>query len=71
MYDSLQLSPSIETQIIIAKYLRSQANFINIKQVNVATQAGSTDCGLYAIAMMTSIARNDGQAKLVYNQLEL
>ena len=61
----------MELQITIAKYLRSHARSIKIKVVNVPVQTGSTDCGLYAIAMMTSIAHSDDPATLVYNQQEL
>ena len=57
LYDSLQCSPSIETQTVIAKYIRSQSKLVKIKMINVATQKGNTDCGLYAIAMMTSIEK--------------
>jgi len=71
LFDSLQLSPTLEVQMTIAKYLRSQTKSIKIKVVNVSIQSGSTDCGLYAIAMMTSIAHSEDPAKLVYNQQEL
>ena len=56
LYDSLQHKPSADTQTVIARYLRSPSSSFKIKLINVALQKGSTDCGLYAIAMMTSIA---------------
>jgi len=73
LYDSLQLTstPTLEVQIIIAKYLRSHTKVIKIKVINVPTQTGSTNCGLHAIAMMTSIAHADDPAMLVYNQQEI
>lgn len=37
----------------------------------MGTQKGSSDCGLYAITMMTSITNNDDTINLVYNQQEL
>ena len=55
LYDSLQHKPSLDTLTVIARYLRSSSS-IRIKLINVALQKGSTDCDLYAIAMMTSIA---------------
>ena len=67
IYDSLQLSPALHTQTVIARYLKSKLHSI----VNVATQKGSSDCGLYAIAMMTSIGNNDDPINLVYNQQEM
>ena len=69
--NSLQLSPALHTQTVIVQYLKSKLHSIKIKVVNVATQKGSSDCGLYAIAKMTSIANNDDPVNLVYNQQEL
>ena len=71
LYDSLQCSPSVETQTIIAKYLRSQSTSIKINVINVATQKGNTDCGLYAVAMMTSIAYKEDPVNVVYSQADL
>ena len=71
IYDSLQLSPALHTQTVVARYIKSKLHSIKIKVVNVATQKGGLDCGLYAIAMMTSIANNDDPVNLVYNQQEL
>ena len=36
LYDSLQYSPSVETQTVIAKYFRSQSKSVEIKVINVA-----------------------------------
>ena len=36
LYDSLQCSPSVETQTVIAKYIRSQSKSVKIKVINVA-----------------------------------
>ena len=71
IYDSLQLSPTLQTQTVIARYLKSKLHSIRMKVANVGTQKGSSDCGLYAIAMMTSLANNDDPVNLVYNQQEL
>ena len=71
LYDSLQCSPSVETQTVIAKYIRSQSKSVKIKVINVATQKGNTDCGLYAVAMMTSIAYKEDPVNVVYSQADL
>jgi len=71
LYDSLQQRPSLTTQKVIARYLRSPLQSIKIKLINVALQKGSADCGLYAIAMMTSIANNEEPANVVYDQTAL
>lgn len=68
VYDSLQMKPNLYRQTVIARYLKSQSHSFKIKVANVAIQKGSTDCGLYAIAMMTSIAHNDNPVNLIYNQ---
>ena len=57
LYDSLQQRPSLATQKVIARYLKSPLKSIRIEVINVALQKGSVDCGLYAIAMMTSTAQ--------------
>jgi len=67
LYDSLQQKPSSDTQTVIARYLRSSSPSIRIKLINVALQKGSTDCGLYAIAMMTSIAFEQDPEYIVYD----
>ena len=67
LYDSLQCLPSVETQTVIAKYIRSQSKSVKIKVINVATQKRNTDCGLYAVAMMTSIAYKEDPVNVVYS----
>ena len=68
VYDSLQMKLNLYTQTVIARYLRSQSQSFKIK---VATQKGSTDCGLYAIAMMTSLAYNENPVTIIYNQQDM
>jgi len=38
LYDSLQQRPSVETQKVIARYLKSELKSITIKVINVALQ---------------------------------
>ena len=66
VYDSLQMKPNLYTQTAIAQYLRSQSF-----KIKVATQKGSTDCGLYAIVMMTSLAYNENPVTIIYNQQDM
>ena len=63
----------LKTQTVIAKYIRSQSKSVKIKVINVATQKGNTDCGLYAVAMMTSImiAYKEDPVNVVYSQANL
>ena len=71
VYNLLQQAPSLSTQTIIARYLKSSSTTITVKVINVALQKGSTDCGLYAIAMMTSLAYKEDPANVIYDQQEL
>ena len=71
VYDSLQLSPNLDTQTVIARYLRSRMHVIRVKVANVILQKGSSDCGLYVIAMMTSLAYDDDPVNQRYSQQEL
>ena len=68
VYDSLQLRPNLYTQLRISCYLSLS---FKIKVANVATQKGRTDCGLYVIAMMTSLAYNENSVHLMYNQQDM
>ena len=71
VYNSLQLSPNLDTQTVIARYLKSQLHAVRIRVANVALQKGSSDCGLYVIAMMTSLAYNEDPTTRLYSQQEL
>ena len=67
-YDTLQNFPSLETQIIICRYMKSKGSSVTIKLANLATQKGSLDCELYAIAIMTTLALGNDPTKIVYHQ---
>ena len=71
VYDTLQNFPSLETQIIICRYMKSKATSVTIKLANLATQKGSSDCGLYAIAILTTLAFGNDPTKIVYHQDEM
>ena len=67
VYNTLQSLPNVETQIIIGRYMKSKSSFIIIKLVNLALQKGSSDCGLYTIAILTTLAFGNDPAKHVYH----
>ena len=56
VYDSLYPSINDNTETIIACFLHTKALNIKINIMNVAKQKGSTDCELYAIAILFSLA---------------
>ena len=55
MYDFLQTTLTLESETVIARYLQSASSQILMKFVNVAMQSGSTECSLYAKAVMTAL----------------
>ena len=66
IYDSLQTTLTTESETVISKYLHSEGSHIVMKYVNVALQSGSTECGLYAIAIMMALAFGEDPALLVF-----
>jgi len=46
-------------------YNAHQAKSVKLKVINAATQKGNTDCGLYAVAMMTSITYKEDQVNII------
>ena len=68
VYDTLQ---RWRTQIIIGQYMKFRSLFIIIKLVNLAVQKGSSDCGLYAIAILTTLAFGNDPAKYDCHQDEM
>ena len=71
IYDLLQTTLTTESETVIAKYLHSEGSHIVMKYVNVALQSGSTECGLYAIAIMMALAFGEDPALLVFDQNSL
>ena len=46
---------ALETETVITRYLHSESLRTVKKFVNIAMQIGSTECGLYAVAVMTAL----------------
>ena len=69
VYDSLQPPEvALHTQIVIAKYLQCDMSSITLKSMNIAAQSSSTECGLYAVATITSLAHQQDPAMVVFDQ---
>ena len=71
VYDSLYTSVNDDTQTVIAALINSKSPHIKIKLMNVAKQSGGTDCGLYAIAIMTCLAYGEDPTSLVFDNTML
>ena len=70
-YDSAYSSLSFDTQKIIAKLLqpsRFSINEIHVQIMVTPKQIGCTECGLYAIAISTSLAFGIDPSQHIFNQ---
>ena len=71
IYYSLQTTLNLESETAIARYLHSKSSYIVLKFVNIAMQCGSTECSLYAVAGMTTMAFGQDPALLMFDQNSL
>ena len=71
LYDPLYSSLSNDTETIVAQLLRTEKSSVSVHIMNVSKQAGSQDCGLFAIAFMTSLAYGNNPIREVYRQDEM
>ena len=71
IYDSLQTTLTLQSEIVIARYLHSISSHIIMKYMDVSAQTGSTECGLYAIAYMTALAHGQDPTMIVFDQNSL
>ena len=71
LYDSAYTSVTTDTLDMIAQLLRSKDHCIQIQIMNVAKQTGTTDCGLYAIAIITCLALGMDPVSVVFKPEEL
>ena len=68
VYDSLYSSVSMETQLIIARLLKTKKESFTIQIAKVNKQSGFDDCGVFAAAYCTSVAFGHDPTSMVYNQ---
>ena len=71
VYDSPYPSINNSTQTIIGRLLFTKSTDFKINMMNVAKQKGSTDCGLYAIAILTYLAFDNDPTTVIFNQAAL
>ena len=68
-FDSAYTSLSPNVECIIAQLFSQETNCeIKVDVMAMATQKGSSDCGLYAIAVSTALANDIDPVTLVYHQ---
>ena len=68
VYDSLYSLVSAETQLIIARLLKTKKESFTIQIAKVNKQSGFDDCGVFAAAYCTSVAFGYDPTSVVYNQ---
>ena len=71
VYDSLNSSVHMETQLIIARLLKTNKESFKIRIAKVNRQSGFDDCGVFAAAYCTSVAFGHDPTSIVYNQEHL
>ena len=71
MYDSLFTELDQESTDIILRIFQSynrEKMAVTIVMKNMQRQEGSTDCGLFAIAVMASLAHKEDPSSITYDQ---
>ena len=71
IYDSLYTSVSHDKVTTIAHLLRSNTESIAINIMDVGRQRGTQDCGLFAIAFLTSLSFGEDPTKVIFDQEEM
>ena len=68
LFDTAYTSISNTTVDVISKLLHYETSKFTIKLMNVSKQVGDSDCGLFAIAILTSLALGKDPLVEVYRQ---
>ena len=68
VYDSIYFRLSKHTEILLAKLLQTKQRAFTVKISNVNKQAGTDDCGVFAVAYCTSLVYGQNPSMFVYNQ---
>ena len=71
LYDSAYSTVTMDTVDVISKLIHCMESIITIHVMNVSKQVGATDCALFAMATVTSLALGDDPVAAVYAQQQL
>ena len=71
LFDSSFDSFNDDTFDTIAKLVYTSKDTLTVKLMNVNKQAGATDCSLFALAMVTSLAFGEDPIQKIYDQRSL
>ncbi len=70
-YDSAYSNISLETQNTMTQLLPPEFFKLHVSIMATAKQSGSTDCGLYAIAILTALAYSMDPSNLIFHQEDM
>ena len=68
MYHSIYFRLSKHTEILLAKLLQTKQRAFTVNMSSVNKQAGTDDCGVFAVAYCTSLVHGQNPTMFVYNQ---
>ena len=71
LYDSAYTSVAGDGKQIIAHLINTNEDQLTVHIMNIAKQSGATDCGLYAVAIMSSLALGKDPCSTVFKKEDL
>lgn len=71
VYDSLNNASYLDSLKPLFKVMYPNKRIIKIKTIKVVRQLGSNDCGLFALAYVKSLCKNEDPALVKYNQVKM
>ena len=69
IYDSLHTTTDEESTELVKNMFGTEDSFVNIPKIQI--QMGGADCGLFAIAYVTSLAHGDDPSVISYEQIKM
>ena len=69
IYDSLHTTTDEESTELVKNMFGTEDSFVNIPKIKI--QMGGADCGLFAIAYVTSLAHGDDPSVISYEQIKM
>ena len=71
MYDSAYTSVACDGKQVIAHPINTNEDQLNVHVMNISKQSGTTDCVLYAAAIMSSLALGKDPCGIVFKKEDL
>ena len=71
LYDSAYTSVAGDGKQVIAHLINTNEDQLTVHVMNISKQSGTTDCGLYAAAIMSSLALGKDPCGIVYKKEDL